>query len=67
MLTTQYAKEIGRFITGLLSVDTELPGHFKQDTKPVDLKSVIRGIDAAQDEEEARLIRIAEAGAKGWH
>ena len=40
-------------------------GHFKQDNRPVDLKSVIRVIDAARDEEEARLIRIAEAGATG--
>lgn len=68
LLDTQYAKEIwSLYSRGLLSVDTELTGHFKQDTKPVDLKSVIRVIDAARDEEEARRIRIAEAGATGRH
>ena len=66
LLTTQYAKEIwALYSRGLLSVDTVLTGHFKEDTKPVDLKSVIRVIDAARDEEDARQIRIAEAGALG--
>ena len=65
LLTTQYAKEIwALYARGLLTVDTELTGHFKQDNKPVDLKSVIRVIDAARDEEKARQERIAEAGAK---
>jgi len=68
LLTTQYAKEIwALYSRGLLSVDTVLTGHFKQDTKPVDLKSVIRSIDAARDEEDARKIRFAEAGALGRH
>ena len=68
LLTTQYAKEIWvLYSRGLLSVDTVLTGHFKQDTKPVDLKSVIRSIDAARDEEDARKIRFAEAGALGRH
>lgn len=68
LLDTQYAKEIwSLYSRGLLSVDTELTGHFKQDIKPVDLKSVIRVIDAARDEEEARQTRIAEAGATGRH
>ena len=66
LLTTHYAKEIwALYSRGLLSVDTVLTGHFKEDTKPVDLKSVIRVIDAARDEEDARQIRIAEAGALG--
>lgn len=64
LLTTQYAKEIwALYSRGLLSEDTELTGRFKQDNKPVDLKSVIRVIDAARDEEEARKTRIAEANA----
>ncbi len=68
LLTTQYAKEIwALYARGLLSVETELTGHFKQDTKPVDLKSVIRVIDAARDEEAARQIRIAEAVEKSRH
>lgn len=66
LLTTQYAKEIwALYSQGLLSEDTELTGRFKQDIKPVDLKSVIRVIDAARDEEVARQVRIAEAGATG--
>ena len=61
-----YAKEIwALYSRGLLSVDTLSKGHFKQNTKPVDLKRVIRVIDAARNEEEARRIRIAEAGATG--
>ena len=68
LLSTQYAKEIwALYSRGLLSVDAALTGHFKQDTKPVDLKSVIRSIDAARDEEDARQIRIAEAGALERH
>ena len=68
LLTTQYAKEVwALYSRGLLSVNTVLTGHFKEDTKPVDLKSVIRSIDAARDEEHARQIRIAEAGALGRH
>ena len=68
LLSTQYAKEVwALYSRGLLSVDTVLTGHFKQDTKPVDLKSVIRVIDAARDEENARKVRIAEAGAIGRH
>lgn len=64
LLTTQYAKEIwALYARGLLSVETELTGRFKQETKPVDLKSVIRVIDAAREEEEAKQLRIAEAAA----
>ena len=68
LLTTQYAKEIwALYSRGLLSIDSELTGCFRQNTKPVDLKSVIRVIDAVRDEEEARQIRIAEVGSKNLH
>lgn len=60
LLTTQYAKEIwALYSRGLLSVDTELTGYFKRDTKPIDLKSVIRIIDTVRDDEESRKIRNA--------
>lgn len=58
--TTQYAKEVwALYSRGLLSKDTELTGQFKQNSKPVDLKSVIRVIDAVRDEEAAKQMRIA--------
>lgn len=66
LLTTQYAQEIwALYSRGLLSVEAELTGRFKQETKPVDLQSVIRGIDAARDDEKARQARIAEVAATG--
>ena len=66
LLKTHYAQEIwGLYSRGLLSVDSELTGHFKQNTKPIDLKSVIRVIDAARDEEEARRIRLEDVGLTG--
>jgi len=61
LLSTQYGKEIwALYAHGELHPDIELTGRFKQDTKPVDLKSVIRVIDAARTEEAARQLRMAE-------
>lgn len=64
LLNTQYAKEIwALYAHGELTPETVLTGHFKQDHKPVDLKSVVRVIDAVRDEEAARQMRLAEAKA----
>jgi len=61
LLTTQYGKEIwSLYEHGKLHLDVELTGHFKQNTKPVDLKSVIRVIDDVRAEEAARQRRQAE-------
>lgn len=68
LLTTQYAKEMwALYAKGALTLETVLTGAFKQDHKPVDLKSVMRVIDAARDEEEAKQTRIAEASTTGRH
>jgi len=57
LLNTQYGKEIWSLYThGKLNPDVELTGRFKQDNKPVDLKSVIRVIDDARAEEAARRL-----------
>ena len=62
LLTTQFGKEIwALYAHGDLTVDTVLTGHFKQNTKPVDLKSVIRVIDDVRAEEVKRKLRQAEA------
>ena len=61
LLRTDYGKEIwSLYETAALQPETELSGHFKRDEKPTDLKSVMRVIDAARDEEEARLARMAD-------
>ncbi len=61
LLTTQYGKEIwSLYAHGELHPEVELTGHFRQDTRPVDLKSVIRVIDDARKEEAARKLRLAE-------
>jgi RIO kinase 1 len=61
LLTSQYAKEIWSLYShGDLNVEVELTGKFRQDNKPVDLKSVIRVIDDVRKEEAARKLRLAE-------
>lgn len=61
LLSTQYGKEIwALYARGDLHPDTELTGRFKQNTKAVDLKSVIREIDATRDEEAARQLYLAQ-------
>lgn len=62
LLNTQYGKEIwALYAHGDLTVETELTGRFRQSTKAVDLKSVMREIEDTKKAEEARLLRIAEA------
>lgn len=65
LLNTQYGKEIwALYAKGALSLEVELTGRVKENNKPVDLKSVVRVIDAARDEEDARQLRMAEAVSK---
>jgi RIO kinase 1 len=62
LLNTQYGKEIwSLYAHGNLTLETELTGRFRQNSKAVDLKSVMREIDDTKKAEEARLLRIAEA------
>lgn len=62
LLTTQYGKEIwALYAHGDLTLETELTGRFRESTKAVDLKSVIREIEDTKKAEEARLLRMAEA------
>lgn len=65
LLTTQYGKEIwALYAHGDLTIETELTGRFRQSTKAVDLKSVMREIEDTKKAEEARLLRMAEAKAE---
>ena len=61
LLSTKYAKEMwALYETGRLHSETPLTGLFEEPTEDVDLDSVLREIDAAIDEEEARLARLAD-------
>ncbi|MEQ1601828.1 MAG: serine protein kinase RIO [Methylophilaceae bacterium] len=61
LLNTQYGKEIwSLYAHGDLHPDVQLTGRFRQNTKPVDLKSVIRVIDDVRAEEAARQLRLTE-------
>ncbi|MBF5040146.1 serine protein kinase RIO [Methylophilus sp. 13] len=64
LLITQYGKEIwALYAKGALTPETVLTGQFKQDSKPVDLKSVVRVIDAVREDEAKKQMRLAEAKA----
>ncbi len=59
LLRTDYGREIwSLYETASLFPDTVLTGQFKRTEKPTDLKAVMRVIDAARDEEAARLARM---------
>lgn len=59
LLRTDYGREIwSLYETAALHPDTVLTGQFKRVEKPTDLKAVMRVIDAARDEEAARLARM---------
>ena len=63
LLTTEYGKEIwALYEHGALHPEVLLTGRFAHSTKPVDLDGVFREIDDARAEEEARQLRILEAG-----
>ena len=62
LLATDYGREIwSLYERGMLNNDVVLTGRFNQKLKPVDLGSVLRGIDDAKDEEAARRLRMQEA------
>lgn len=64
LINTHYGKEIwALYAKGALTPETVLTGHFKQDDKPVDLKSVVRVIDAVREDEAKKQMRLAEAKA----
>lgn len=64
LVNTQYGKEIwALYAKGALTPETVLTGKFKQDDKPVDLKSVVRVIDAVREDEAKKQMRLAEAKA----
>lgn len=53
---TQYGKEIWRlYQSGLLRPDILLTGHVEIDNRPADVRTVMREIELARKEEEARL------------
>jgi len=63
LLGTEYGKEIwALYEHGELHPDVQLSGRFAHSTRPVDLDGVIREIDDARAEEEARQLRLLEAG-----
>jgi RIO kinase 1 len=55
LLTTAYGKEMWRlYQSGELHPETQLTGHFEDNTKPADVRGVMREIDAARKENEAK-------------
>lgn len=56
LLVTQYGKEIwALYLRGELFPETLLTGRFKQTEKQADVRSVMREIDSARDDHEAKL------------
>jgi RIO kinase 1 len=56
LLSTQYGKEMwSLYKSGELRPETELTGRFMSSDKPADVRGVMREIDAARKENEARL------------
>jgi RIO kinase 1 len=63
LLGTEYGKEIwALYEHGELHPEVQLTGRFEHSTRPLDLDGVIREIDDARAEEEARQLRLLEAG-----
>jgi RIO kinase 1 len=55
LLTTNFGKEMWKlYQSGELHPETNLTGYFEDNAKPADLRSVIREIDAAREENEAK-------------
>ena len=65
LLATDYGPEIwSLYQSGLLDTDTVLTGQFTHASGRVDLRGVLREIGDAQDEDAARRLRMAQAGAR---
>jgi RIO kinase 1 len=63
-LQTNFGKEIWElYEKGELHPDTILTGEYKEDTKAADVDGVMQQIQAAYDEEQARLERERERDA----
>jgi RIO kinase 1 len=57
LLATAYGKEMWKlYQSGELRPETQLTGHFEEDNKAPDVRGVMREIDAAREENEARQI-----------
>jgi len=55
LLKTDYGREMWKlYQSGDLHPETVLTGHFEDNTKPADVRGVMREIDAAREENEAR-------------
>jgi RIO kinase 1 len=60
LLKTAYGPEMwSLYQRGMLQADTPLTGHFEPELASVDLRSVLREIDDARDEETARQMRMS--------
>lgn len=65
LLKTEYGKEMWKlYQSGDLHPDTKLTGLYQDDSKPADLRSVIREIDAAREDYEARKEYSLASGNK---
>ena len=63
LLATDYGREIwARYESGTLDPDVPLTGRFERVEKKVDLEAVLREIDDARFEEQARRMRLQETG-----
>jgi len=61
LLTTEYGKEMwSRYAGGTLEADSTLTGRYQPSNDDVNLDELMAVIDAAREEEEARLERIRE-------
>lgn len=66
LLERRYAKEIwALYEEGELHPETELTGHFAEDTQTADVDAILEEIKAALAEEQARLERIRKADDPG--
>jgi len=63
LLNTDYGREVwSLYERGLLTIDSVLTGRFNPKLKPVDLESVLLGIEDARFEEAARKLRMQAPG-----
>ena len=62
LISSRFAEEIwALYEAGELSPDTILSGKFEDDRRSTDVNAIMTEIDAAIEEEEARLDRINQA------
>jgi len=62
LLSTDYGREVwSLYERGLLTTDSVLTGRFNPKLKPVDLESVLLGIEDARFEEAARKLRMQDS------